>query len=157
MEGCVLPELKKSRGRPKKPNNGDFVRDLIVIEAHERFRLSKMGRLKAIQATLNEVKSKYPNLKLCSTTVKKILAKLQPEIGLLFEHATSDNWQAGVFRVTKIQENPTNPTPEMLLMMPDLEGKTLTRYTLSHAARPEFQKRGRQTVRNNLTFGKKST
>jgi hypothetical protein len=141
--------LKKDLGRPKKIESP--ILWMIVLEIYKRLRQEGMGRNLAILATIKEIKSNYPNEKICQTGVKNILSKYQPEQSFLFEHESSENFKAGVFLVSK---EVRLATPEMVILNPSLEGKKVTLYQIKHDDRPDYGKRGHQKARNNLVFGR---
>ena len=133
---CIKREYmkaKRPRGRPKKAGNLPLVFD--VLETHERLRLSGLGRNKAINETVSEVRARHRGHAISETTVKNILAKFQPEQLFLFQVGRPGNWKPGVFRIVK-------------------EGNV---YALKFLEKPPFQKRGRQFSRKKIKFGQNSS
>lgn len=126
-----MGDIKRTRGRPKR--FGNLVLEIDVLEIHERLRKKNIGRNEAIKQTITEVLQRHQGSKLSQTGVKNILSKFQPEKSFLFQVGSAEDWRSGTFRVKK-------------------DGN---KYTLKFEPRPQFQKRGRQFVRNNILFGKK--
>lgn len=123
--------IKRNKGRPKK--SGNFYLEMDVLETHERLRKKHIGRNEAIKQTVNEVLPRHQGTCLSPTAVKIILANYQPEDEFLFPVGSPDNLCKGTFKVVKTDERT---------------------FTMKFAPRPAFQKRGRQIVRKNITFGR---
>lgn len=94
---------KRRAGRPKKKGNLPLAGE--TLEIHERLRLAGMGRNEAIKQTVAECRKQWPHEPISETWVKNVLAQWQPESEFLFEVGRPGNWQPGVFRVVKVNEN----------------------------------------------------